>query len=154
MNATQVQKEEKEVPWCEKPYTLPIIEEEYKLKRLWVIGALKFADEVLKRYNKKVILLNAMVPSYGFIYVTKVDWCAVGALLKKAETFMSYIGHEATANMISQMTGTKVEVNRSIYEPKPGDVALVFRLTGRPQGDVKNIRPEDIEILAVFYLQI
>lgn len=159
MNTTQVQKEneEKEVHWCEKPYTLPIIEEDYKLKRLWVMGALKFADEVLKRYNKTIILLNAVVPAPGFVYIEKMDWCAVEALLKKTE-FKSFIGHEGTVNVINEkLHDVRITTFRGIYEPKHGDVALVFRLTGsgaRPQGDVKSLKPEDIEILAVFYLQI
>lgn len=153
MSTVQITKE-KEVPWCEKPYAVPMVDEDYKLKRLWVIGALKYADEVLKRYNKTIILLNAVVPAPGFVYITKVDWCAVGALIEKVKAFKSFIGHESTAQVISQMTGVKVEVNRGIYEPRPGDVALVFRLTGRPQGDVKAVKPEDVEILAVFYLPI
>jgi hypothetical protein len=54
-----------------------------------------------------------------------------------AEGFISAIGHEATANFISQILGVSIPVNRIAITMKPGDKALVFQLLQRlPEGRV------------------
>lgn len=111
---------------------------------------------ILSEYNGRVVLLNALVPHSGFMYVDGADIYLAQDLVHGARALgravESYIGHESTAQILGRTLGLEVKVNRGIYEPKPGDVALVFRLRGRPQGDVKEIRLEDLEISIVYYL--
>lgn len=54
-----------------------------------------------------------------------------------AGDFVSAIGHEATARLLSALLGRPVPVNRVQIHLEPGDCALVFRLTERmPEGVV------------------
>ena len=51
--------------------------------------------------------------------------------------WISAIGHCATAELLSQILGHSVEVNRTRVSLQPGDSALVFRLTQRlPEGSI------------------
>lgn len=44
----------------------------------------------------------------------------------------SYIGHQSTAELMSRLLGYPVGVNRGQYHHEVGDVAIVFKLKGRP----------------------
>jgi len=46
--------------------------------------------------------------------------------------FNSAIGHEAAAQIISDLLGVDCPVNRIYYKMEVGDLALVFKLNGRP----------------------
>jgi len=49
----------------------------------------------------------------------------------------SAIGHESTAQILSDLLEVPVPVNRQLYEQEPGETALVFKLNGRaPEGVV------------------
>jgi hypothetical protein len=103
----------------------------------------------------KIILLNALVTSSKIpltirtIPITLED---VKTIVKNREV-VSFIGHEATANLLSQLLHVEVPVNRSMYDPQPGDLAVVVRLKKRLERpeDVKNVRLEDIEFILVEY---
>jgi len=49
-----------------------------------------------------------------------------------ANGFVSAIGHQSTAELLSQLLGVEVPVNRVKVEMQPGDRALIMRLTERP----------------------
>lgn len=50
---------------------------------------------------------------------------------------VSAIGHQATADALSQILGREVRVNRIAAEMEPGDVAVVLKLRGRlPEGQI------------------
>lgn len=44
----------------------------------------------------------------------------------------SYVGHQTTADLMSRLLGYPVQVHRGQYVQEAGDVAIVFKLKGRP----------------------
>jgi len=118
---------------------------------------------------RRVVLLNAVVPHNGFMHLQPITIDTAAAIVAAAKQggvpILSFIGHPATAAMLTQMLGIEVPVNRAMYRPMPSkqnqetlqrefDVALVFRLKKRlakPQ-DVASVKPEDIEVWLVWYL--
>jgi hypothetical protein len=56
-----------------------------------------------------------------------------------AHNFVSAIGHEASAKLLSQILNIPIPVNRIQIKMKPGDKALILRLLQRlPEGKVLN----------------
>lgn len=54
-----------------------------------------------------------------------------------AAGFVSAIGHESTAQMLSALLGITVSVNRFDYQQQPGERAIVFKLKRRsPEGAI------------------
>jgi len=54
-----------------------------------------------------------------------------------AQGFVSAIGHEATAKIVTSRIGVSVQVNRISIQLKAGDVLVVFQLLSRlPEGKV------------------
>ena len=47
--------------------------------------------------------------------------------------YTSYIGHESTAEIMSELLGVPITANRLGWFPKPGDSALCFKLNSRPK---------------------
>lgn len=93
------------------------------------------------------------------VYAARVDAETARALVEEAKKrgigIDSYIGHESTARLASQVLGVEVPVRRAMYQPAANEIALVFRLRKRlakPE-DIKNVKPEDIEIIVVHYIQ-
>jgi hypothetical protein len=74
-------------------------------------------------------------------------------IVKKAEKVESYIGHEATAKLLSQLFGREIPVSRAMYTPKNCDMAITVRLKKRLEKpeDVKNVTVNDVEFLLVRY---
>lgn len=74
---------------------------------------------------------------------------------KRGITIDSYVGHESTARLASEVLGVEVPARRAMYIPGKNEIALVFRLKKRlakPE-DLANVKPEDIEIIIVHYIQ-
>lgn len=57
---------------------------------------------------------------------------------------ISYVGHESTSQVLTELLGVEVPVNREEFKQAPGQYALCFKLHGRPQEGVILSR-EDIE---------
>jgi hypothetical protein len=56
-----------------------------------------------------------------------------------AGNFVSSIGHEASAKLLSQILNMPIPVNRIQIKMQPGDAALILRLLQRlPEGKVLN----------------
>ncbi|GEM_PF-2215430 len=125
-------------------------------------------DDVAK-HVRRLVLLNAVVPYNGFMHLQRVDIDTAAAIVatarKLGKPIESYIGHPATAAVLSKVLGIEVPVNRGMYQPRPSeqdqktlrrvyDIALVFRLKKRlaKPGDVENVAPDDLEIWLVWYL--
>jgi hypothetical protein len=107
----------------------------------------------------KVILLNAVVapPKKEFpwfmLYYTIEPEVAV-CILKNAKEIESYIGHEATAQVLSTLSGREIPTNRAMYTPKYDDFAIVVRLKKRLEKpeDVKNVSLSDFEFAVLWYV--
>jgi hypothetical protein len=110
----------------------------------------------IEKYRfERAVLLNAFViPKKPMVIVTMpTNVENIKLIVQKAKTIQSYIGHESTAQLLSQILGIPVPVNRSEYEPKVGDIAIVVRLRKRLQTpqDLKDINLEDLEFHVVNY---
>jgi hypothetical protein len=103
----------------------------------------------------KIVFLNAVITSNKMPLTLKtrpVTLEKVREIVKNRE-IESYIGHEATAFLLSQLLSREISVNRAMYEPQISDVAIVVRLKRRLEKpeDVKNVKPEDLEFILVEY---
>jgi len=105
---------------------------------------------------KKLVLLNALVPpsNGGVVAVSPpLTLDEVKEVVAKAEAIESYIGHQSTAELLTNLLGVKVECNRAMYNPQPDDYALIVRLKKRlskPE-DIKNVTEDDLEFRLVLY---
>jgi hypothetical protein len=105
---------------------------------------------------EKVVLLNALVPvSDKPAIVISIPTTAenVRELIKRAKVIESYVGHEATAKLLTQLFRVEIPVSRAMYVPQNRDLAIIVRLKKRLEKpeDVKNVTVNDIELLLVRY---
>jgi len=78
----------------------------------------------------KIYLMNSPVlTAYGAFNFQKITLEEAKEILK--EGFVSAIGHEATAKLLTQLLGLEVKNNRIQVTMATGDVAIVFRLKTR-----------------------
>ncbi len=103
--------------------------------------------------DRALVVLNAVVPREGLMFITRIDTDVAVEILRQVNKIESYIGHEATARLLSQLSGREIQFNRGQYTPQRGDAALVVRLRTRPGGDVKNLTIEDLDFMIVWYLE-
>jgi len=105
--------------------------------------------------NSKVILLNALVTSSRIPLVLRTKPVSIEEVkeLVKDKEVVSFIGHEATATLLTQLLSANIPMNRAMYDPKPGDIAIVVRLKKRLEKpeDVKNVTVNDVEFILVEY---
>ena len=57
---------------------------------------------------------------------------AIEIVQKNKNNLDSAIGHESTAQIMTQLLKTTVEVNRQMFVQQVGQEAIVFKLNGRP----------------------
>ena len=105
----------------------------------------------------KVVLLNALVTSSRVPMTLRTKPMSIEEArdMVSAREIVSFIGHEATAQILTALFNVPVPVNRGMYDPKPNEVAIVVRLKKRLEkpDDVKDVKPEDIEFILVEYLR-
>jgi len=104
---------------------------------------------------ERIIFLNALITSSKMAMTLKtrpVSLNEVKEIIKEKE-IESYIGHEATTNLLSSLLNRTVPTNRSMYDPKPNDIAVIVRLRKRLEKpeDIKNVSENDIEFILVEY---
>lgn len=77
-----------------------------------------------------ITLLNAPVlTSYGTFQFERIELIAAKELLR--DGFQSFIGHQSSCNILSQLLEIPIPLNRGQYKQRPGDNALIFRLQKR-----------------------
>jgi hypothetical protein len=81
----------------------------------------------------KIALLNtSIITADGrFEYKTITQEQAL-ELLDVHDGIVSHIGHESTAQIMTELLGEKVPMSRAPFAQKAGETALVFKLNGRP----------------------
>jgi hypothetical protein len=106
-----------------------------------------------------VYLLNTtVVPTVGLWQVSSICLEAVGDILRSLSSphaqdqWVSAIGHQSTAEVLSALLGREVPVNRISVAPVVGDCLLCFKLRRRaPEGVI--LTAEQIESIGYdFYL--
>jgi len=87
-------------------------------------------------------LLNApILTSFGTFNYEAIKVTDAKALLRAG--FTSYIGHQSTCDILSQLLEVEVPLHRGQYEQQTGDQALIFRLKKRiEEGQVLKTREE------------
>jgi len=81
------------------------------------------------------ILNSPVLTNFGIFTYKPISLSEAIEQLKQG--FVSAVGHEATANFLTQITGIQIPVNRVQIQMKPGDRAIVFQvLTRLPEGKV------------------
>lgn len=102
---------------------------------------LKLIQEISK---KTITLLNcAIITSEGNYSLKKTTLEEVKELIEYVE-IQSAIGHRATAEILTELLGTNVPMNRIQYEQQTGEIAIVFKLKSRiPEGKI--LTREEIE---------
>lgn len=59
---------------------------------------------------------------------------------------LSAVGHQSTADILTELLGVPVPVNRIEYSQRVGDAALIFKLKGRPP-EGKILSRDEIEAI-------
>jgi hypothetical protein len=119
----------------------------------WASEQVLLHDVLQSAKDRALVITNAVVPMEGLLFVSRIDTDVAVEILRQVNKIESYIGHEATARLLSQLSGREIQFNRGQYTPQRGDVALVVRLRTRPSGDVKDLKAEDLEYLIIWYLE-
>ncbi len=109
-----------------------------------------------KIYIRKLVLLNALVPPAGkgaVVVTAPITVEQAKCVLDSVREFESYIGHEATAQLLSGILGRPVQVSRAMWIPEDDTHALIVRLKRRLEKpeDVKSITESDIELRLAYY---
>jgi lauroyl/myristoyl acyltransferase len=77
------------------------------------------------------------------LYVRKIDIEYAKKLIEREEKVVSAVGHQATAEVLSILLGTKIEANRVEIKLDLNDRMLVFQLRKRlSEGEVLKTRDE------------
>lgn len=84
--------------------------------------------------NKKlpVAFFNGTVATTNGLYRIKDIDIDTAKELVKQNGFISAIGHEATAEIMSEVLGLTIPMNRIQFHQKVGQLAVVFKLKERP----------------------
>ena len=78
-----------------------------------------------------------VLTSYGVFKFKRISIEETRELLK--DGFISAVGHQGTAELLSKLLGIEIPHNRVMVKMKTGDKAVVFRVLQRlPEGTVLN----------------
>lgn len=80
-----------------------------------------------------IALLNtAILTTDGEYTIRTIPVEQARELVQSEAGYISAIGHESTAGLLSTLLGVDVPVNRILFEQAVGQQAVVFKLNGRP----------------------
>jgi hypothetical protein len=105
---------------------------------------------------EKIILLNSLIPASNkpaIVISVPITIEEAKRIVQKAQRIESFIGHESTARLLTQLFEREIPVSRGMYVPNDRDLAIVVKLKRRLEKpeDVKSVKPEDLEFLLVRY---
>ena len=78
------------------------------------------------------LLNTSIITADGTFTLRTISLDDAKDLIADHESLDSAIGHESTAQIMTELLGVDVPVNRQMFEQQPGQKALVFKLNGRP----------------------
>ena len=111
-----------------------------------------FSMESEKLIGRKVYLLNTLIVPVDFSKYPKATVNLEKITIEEAKQlltnnpFVSAIGHEATAKLLSQLLGINIPVNRVSVFFEPDDIGIHFFLKQRlPEGKI--LTKEELEKL-------
>lgn len=97
---------------------------------------------------KKLALLNtSIITNTGAFNLEAITLEQAKSLVQRNKDDLdSAIGHESTAQIMSELLGVEIPMNRQQFKQEKGQQALVFKLKGRPQEGVI-LTKEEIEAI-------
>jgi len=100
----------------------------------------------MKNGNLPVCFFNGTVATTNGLYrISNIDIVHAKEYIKQ-NGFVSAIGHDATAKIMSEILGYNISMNRIQFHQEVGQIAIVFKLNERPpEGDVLN--KEQVELI-------
>ena len=81
----------------------------------------------------KLAVLNTTIATTDGLYQIKTITLEEAKELVELNNLDSAIGHQSTADIMTELLGVKVKMNRQQFVQQEGQSALVFKLNGRPQ---------------------
>lgn len=90
------------------------------------------------------ILNTSILTNYGTYDYKYLSLSESKELISRG--FQSAVGHQSTCDVLTEILDEKVALNRIQYSQKVGDIALVFKLKGRPE-EGKILSKEEIEAI-------
>jgi len=93
-----------------------------------------------------IALLNTSIVTEDGVYSLRTVSVVEAAGIIADCDIRSYVGHPATAQIMSTLLSVQVPVSRNLYAQQPGETALVFKLNGRPEPGRELSREELEEI--------
>lgn len=94
----------------------------------------------------KVVLLNTTIVTTDGDYSIKTISLEKAKELVKNANLLSAIGHQSTADIVSELLEIPIKMNRIMYTQEVGDIALCFKLKDRPE-EGKILTAEEIETI-------
>lgn len=93
----------------------------------------------MKEDNLPVGLFNGTIATTNGLYrIEDIDIEQAKRYIRQ-NNFISAIGHEATAEIMSDLLGVNIPMNRIQFHQKIGQVVIVFKLNQRPmEGEILN----------------
>lgn len=83
------------------------------------------------------VLNTAILTADGDFTLQTISLEAAKALVASPAGFLSAIGHESTAQILTELLDVEIRMNRIEFVQQPQQVALVFKLNGRaPEGTI------------------
>lgn len=90
-------------------------------------------DEHTMKNNDPVAILNgAVITAEGEYSCRTISLEEAKIIVCSANKIISAVGHQSTAEIITDLLGIKVSFNRINFQQKTGQQALVFKLNIRP----------------------
>jgi len=95
--------------------------------------------QFMKDKKSPIGLFNGTVATTNGLYrISDIDLFHAKEYLRQ-NGFISAIGHEATAEIMSELLGYQIPMNRIQFHQEVGQIAIVFKLNERPpEGEVLN----------------
>jgi len=96
----------------------------------------KYADSVQIHYIKKplpIAILNTTILTTDGDFTLKTISLDQAKELIQNRGILSAVGHESTAQILTELLETEVPLNRIQFKQQSGQKALCFKLNGRPQ---------------------
>jgi hypothetical protein len=103
-----------------------------------------FSSDVDFDWGHPIALLNTSIATADGVYTLSTITLDQAKDLIKNREILSAIGHNSTAQILSDLLGIDILVNRIQFEQQEEQTALVFKLQGRPP-EGKILSREEIE---------
>jgi len=105
---------------------------------------LKGGVNMTKDTNLPIVLFNGTVATTNGLYSIKDIDIETAKMFIEQNGFISAIGHEATAEIMSELLEQDIQMNRIQFHQEVGQKAIAFKLNERPvEGAVLN--KEEVE---------